>query len=259
MVDRREPDGAATDFDRFRESARTGDLELRDALVEDHLHLADHFIRRYRNRSVAEEDLRQIAHLAILRAVERFDPEKGFTFSTFASRTIDGELKRFFRDRSWAVRPPRRAQELHLEVRAAEEHLTQERGRAPTVAELSAHLGFDEDDILEGLEAGSAYHSTSLDQPRPGQTDDAPTTGDALGSVDEGFDQAENRLLTEELLEGLPDRERSILRMRFAEGLSQPEIAERIGVSQSYLSRLLRRTLVELRPRIEDVGGEAGY
>jgi RNA polymerase sigma-B factor len=239
-------------LERFREYARTGDIALRNELVEEHLGLCDYFVRRYRNRSAPEQDIRQIAHLAVLRAVDRFDPDRGFAFSTFASRTIDGELKRYLRDRTWAVRPPRRAQELHLEIRAAEEHLTQRAGRAPTVREVAEHLDLDEDDVLEGLDAGMAYHSSSLDRPRPGQPEDAPSAGAALGGADRGFEQTETKMVIDGLLATLPDRERTILEMRFRDGMSQPEIAERVGVSQSYLSRLLRRTLLDLRARLDD-------
>lgn len=244
--------GDASELERFREYARTRDRDLRNELVEDNLGIANHFIRRYRNRSVPEQDIRQIAHLAVLRAVERFDPDRGFRFSTFASRTIDGELKRYFRDRTWAVRPPRRAQELHLEIRAAEEHLTQQLGRSPAVSELADHLDLSEDDVLEGLDAGTAYRSSSLDRPRPGHADDAPTVAAALGDDDRGYDRSETRMIVDDLLTTLPDRERAILEMRFVDGMSQPAIAERIGVSQSYLSRLLRRTLLELRSTIDE-------
>lgn len=237
------------------EYRRTGDREMRNRVLEAHLDIADHFARRYGRRGVPEEDLRQIGVVAMLRAVDRFEPEQGVTFATFAGRTVEGELKRWFRDRSWAVRPPRRAQELHLEVRRAVEELSHRIGRSPTVAELAREVGADEDEVLEALEAGAAHRATSLDA--PAAPDDDRTVGDrALGSIDGGYGQVDARLTMEEALSGLPEREQEILRLRFYDRLSQPEIAERIGVSQSYLSRLLRRTLASLRETLEESGVE---
>lgn len=235
----------------FRELRRTGDITVRNDLVEAHTRLADYHVRRFGGRGVADDDLRQIANLAIVSAVDRFDPEMGVAFSTFANRTIEGELKRYLRDRSWSVRPPRRAQELHLEVRRADEDLTQRLGRSPTVAELSAEIKVSQDHILEAMEAGTAHHATSIDQPSGGEDDGgAPTVADRrLGTTDRGFIDVDQRIIVQDLLDGLPERERTILELRFFERLSQDEIAERLGVSQSYLSRLLRRTLLELRAK----------
>lgn len=233
------------------------DLEARNRLVEEHADLANHFVRRYAGRGLARDDLRQMAMLAMVKAADRFDPTMGVAFSTFASRTIDGELKRQFRDRSWSVRPPRALQELHLALRRADEELTQELGRPPRVDELAERLDVNEDDVLEALEAGAAHHADSLDAP---VGDSGRTTADRLGSGDVGYGRAEGRMLVEELLATLPERERTILELRFYEDLSQEEIAERIGVSQSYLSRLLRRTLLDLRQRsgLRDPNGVTG-
>jgi RNA polymerase sigma-B factor len=210
----------------FVEYRATGDRRVRNVLVEQHRDVADYFVKRYSRRGVAADDLRQLALIAIIHAVERFDPDVGVAFSTFASRTIEGELKRYFRDRTWSVRPPRRAQELHLELRRAEEDLTQQLGRSPTVAELAATLDASEDHVLEALEAGVAHQAASLDQ-SPGPDDDGATRGErVLAESDPGF------------------------YMRFFENMTQPEIAERIGVSQSYLSRILRKALVDLRSRL---------
>jgi RNA polymerase sigma-B factor len=219
---------------------------VRDQLVEDHLRLASHFARRYSGRGLSRDDLEQTARLALVKAAERFDPDRGFAFATFASRSIDGELKRQFRDHSWSVRPPRALQELHLDLRRADEELTQELGRKPRLAELAGRLGVDEESVLEALEAGVAHHAASLDAPLDEST---RTPSDQLGSRDPGFEHTDGRLLVEDLLASLPEREQEILRLRFYDNLSQEEIAERIGVSQSYLSRLLRRTLLDLRAR----------
>ena len=234
----------------FVDYRRTRSTELRNQLVEHHLHLAEHQVRRYQGRTPNVEDLRQIAHLGVLHAVERFDPSLGYAFSTFSGRTIEGDIKRWFRDRSWSVRPPRRAQELHLVVRRTEEEMTQQLGRSPTVSELADRLDLSTEEIIEGIEAGSAYRSSSIDRPPPGSDADAPTVAGSLGAVDERFAQTDLAVWLDGLLSELPEREQAIVAMRFGEGLSQPEIAERIGVSQSYLSRLLRRTLLQLRQAI---------
>lgn len=228
---------------------------VRDQLVEGHTRLASHFARRYSGRGLSRDDLEQTALLALVKAADRFDPERGVAFATFASRSIDGELKRQFRDHSWSVRPPRALQELHLDLRRADEELTQELGRRPRLTDLAARLGVDEEAVLEAMEAGVAHHATSLDAPLDEGT---RTASDHLGTGDPGYEHTDGRLLVEDLLAGLPDREREILQLRFYDNLSQEEIADRIGVSQSYLSRLLRRTLLDLRARGAEPQSEAG-
>jgi RNA polymerase sigma-B factor len=250
MVDEPGRDAMTALFVRFRDS---GDVELRNQLVVEHTHLAEYFVKRYSHRGVPADDLRQLALMAIVHAVDRFDPELGVAFSTFASRTIEGELKRYFRDRTWSVRPPRRAQELHLELRQAEEHLAHVLGRSPTIPELSAELGVDEDHVLEALEAGRAHQATSLDQRTDQDDERAATRADlVLAVTDTRYSDVDQQLLVRELMEELPERERTVLYLRFFENLTQPEIAERIGVSQSYLSRILRRALLDLRARLSD-------
>ena len=176
----------------------------------------------------------------------------GVAFSTFASRTIEGEIKRYFRDRTWSVRPPRRAQELHLQLRRADEELTHRLGRAPTMAELALEVDASEDHVIEALEAGVARQATSTDQPM-GADSDAGALGDRiLGVGDAGYDDVDQQIVVRQLLDTLPDREREVIRLRFFENLTQPEIAERMGVSQSYLSRIIRRTLVDLRGELSD-------
>lgn len=249
-------EGRAEISAQFREYRQTGDRALRNRIVEAHIDLPDYFVRRYSGRGVPEADLRQTALLTMVRAVDRFDPDLGVEFSTFASRTIEGELKRYFRDRTWDVRPPRRAQELHLDLRRAEEELSQRLGRPPTVRELASHLDETVDHVLEAMEAGSAHRAASLDQPMvPGDEQSAPHAA-ALADIDPGFGGVERRMVVVDLVQQLPEREREIIALRFFEGLSQDEIAERIGVSQSYLSRLLRKALLQLREALED--DEAG-
>jgi len=258
-----DPDSAATPPDDpraddplagFVEYRRTGDRRLRNQLVEENRQVAEYFVKRYSHRGVPTDDLRQISLLAVISAVERFDPEVGVTFSTFASRTIDGELKRYLRDRTWMVRPPRRAQELHLELRRADEELSQRLGRSPTIAELAAEVDASQDHVLEALEAGVAHQATSLDQPQGGgEADETRSVGDrVLVDHDRGFGDVDRREMVADLLVGLPEREREVIRLRFFENLTQPEIAKRMGVSQSYLSRIIRRTLVDLRDRITE-------
>ncbi|WP_334143218.1 sigma-70 family RNA polymerase sigma factor [Rhabdothermincola sp.] len=253
--DQARPTGAGTtpavksaDVELFRRYRATGDRNLRNELVEANRALADYHVRRYAQRGQPEDDLRQVALLAILRAVERFDPDLGVSFSTFANRTIDGELKRYLRDRTWSVRPPRRAQELHLEVRRADEELTQRLGRSPTVLELASELGANVDHVLEAFEVSGARRASSLDQPAG---DEEFTRAERLGQVEPGFGVIDHRLLVSDLLDTLDERDRFIIQRRFFDNCSQEEIARELGVSQSYLSRVLRRILLQLRHELE--------
>lgn len=233
----------------------TGDRRYRNRVVEHHLHLAEYFVRRFANRGVPLEDLRQVALLSIVRAVDRFDPGLEVTFATFAGRTVEGELKRYFRDRTWSVRPPRRTQELHLELRSARERLAQRLGRVPTVKELAVELEVGQDHVIEAMEASAAHRAASLDAPAPspGDGSEPDTASQQLAEIERGYLSVDARIVVQDLLDRLPPRERTVIELRFFEGLSQPEIAERIGVSQSYLSRIIRRTLVDLRARMGEV------
>ena len=248
-----EPDaGGTTDgLDGFREYRRTGSRRLRNELVESNLQLVEPYVRRFDQRGVARDDLRQVAMLAVLKAVERFDPDYGVTFGTFAGRTIEGELKRHLRDRGWAVRPPRRKQEVYLAVRQAEDELTQSLGRAPTIDELARHTGETVDGVLEAIDAGGARHAGSIDAPQ------GPDRSDAGTLVDEraGVGDVELRVLVDEVLAGLDERERTVIRMRFYEERSQAEIADELGLSQSFVSRLIRQTLLAARERLSDAAG----
>ena len=229
--------------DKFIEFARSRDKQLRDELVEAHLGLAYQLARRFSNRGEAYDDLAQVASLALIRSVDRFDPGRGVEFSTFATRTVIGELKRHFRDRGWAVRAPRRIQELYLELGHASESLAHELGRPPTVAELAQATGSSEEAVLEALEAGQSYRTTSIDAP---DRQDSPMAS-RLGEVDAGFRGTEDRMVLAISLAGLPERERTILQLRFVEGLTQSQIADQIGVSQMHVSRLLTTSLAKLR------------
>jgi RNA polymerase sigma-B factor len=222
------------------------DREIRDERVHSHLGLAHQLARRFANRGETHDDLVQVASLALVRAAERFDPERGVMFSTFAAANIIGELKRHFRDRGWAVRAPRRLQELVLEIGSAVDRLGQELGRVPKVSELAKEIGVAESDVLEALEAGQGYRTASIDaRDREGQT-----MAESLGSEDGGFASVENHSALAKALETLSPRDRKLVQLRFVDGLSQSEIAARLGVSQMQISRLLAANLRRLRSNI---------
>jgi RNA polymerase sigma-B factor len=218
---------------------------LRDELVTIHIPLAEHLARRFRDRGEPLDDLIQVATIGLIKAVDRFDSDRGVEFSTFATPTIVGEIKRHFRDRGWAIRVPRRLQDLRMQLSQATAELSQRTGRAPTVAELAAHIGVSQEQILEGIESSAAYSTLSIDA--GGDDDDAPTLVSTLGHEDPEIASFELREALRPLLQSLPERDRQIIAMRFGEGLTQTQIAQRIGVSQMHVSRLLARSLEQLR------------
>jgi RNA polymerase sigma-B factor len=226
----------------FVEYAKTRDTRLRDQLVEAHIGLARHLAGRFTFRGEPLDELEQVALVGIMNAVDRFEPERGGQFSTFAVPTVVGELKRHFRDRGWAVRVPRRVQELHLEIGRLVGALSQELGRSPTPSELAQRAGVDEERVIEAMEAGGMYQLTSLD---------APSSSGADTSAPDEFATLDQRMAIEELLATLPARERTIVELRFFDGLTQSEIAERVGISQMHVSRLLARSLNTLRDAAE--------
>jgi len=242
--------------ERFAEYRRTGDRRLRDELVEAHVPLAQYLSRRFAHRGESHDDLLQVALLGLLKAVERFDPGRGLQFSTFATPTIVGELKRHFRDRGWAMRVPRRVQELHLQLSRAVSAMSQSQGRSPTPAELGAYLGVSEEEVLEAMEAGGLYRLASLDAPAPAADDGGDLIG-MIGHEDGDLDRVEHADELSTLLGVLPERERAIVYLRFFRGFTQSEIAERIGISQMHVSRLLARSLDRLRREAQvTVGAE---
>ena len=219
---------------------------LRDELVEQHLPLVEYLARRFRNRGEPLDDLVQVATIGLIKSVDRFDLERGVEFSTYATPTIVGEIKRHFRDKGWAIRVPRRLQELKLSLTKATSELSQKNGRSPTVAELARHLGLTDEEILEGLESANAYSAVSLDAPDGGD-DDSPSVSDSLGITDDALEGVEYRESLKPLLERLPAREKKILMLRFFGGMTQSQIAAELGISQMHVSRLLARTLAQLR------------
>lgn len=222
----------------------------RERIVERCLPLADHIARRFDGRGEPREDLIQVARVGLVNAVNRFDVDAGSDFVSFAVPTIMGEVRRHFRDNSWSVKVPRRLKELHLRLGAATAELSQRLGRAPTASELAVELEMDREEVIEGLVAGSSYNTLSIDSGGGGD-EEAPAIVDTLGDMDDGLDQIDNRETLRPLLAQLPERERTVLVLRFFESMTQTQIAERVGVSQMHVSRLLAKSLARLRDQLE--------
>src|SRR4051812_8063633 len=231
-------------------SPREGDKAARAALVDPFLPLARQLARRYQRGGEPLDDLVQVASLGLLKAIDRFDPSRETAFSSFAVPTILGELKRHFRDRGWSVRVPRDLQELAVKLDPVSEELTRELGRPPTPAEIGERTGTTVEQVLEAREAASAYRAVSLDRPRE-EDEDGDGLGAAYGIEDPGFSVAEDSATIERLMRVLSEREREVLRLRFAEDLTQAEIGERIGVSQMRVSRIIRQAVNRLRDAAE--------
>ncbi len=220
---------------------------VRDELVTMHLPLVYHLARRFRDRGEPHDDLVQVGTIGLIKAVDRFDPDRGVEFSTYATPTIVGEIKRHFRDKGWSVRVPRRLQELRMAITRATAEVSQDLGRSPTVRELATRLAISEEEVLEGLEAAQSYSALSLDG--GGGDDEAgpPALMDTLGTDDEALANVEYRETLRPLLAALPDRERQIVLLRFFHNKTQSEIAAEVGVSQMHVSRLLVKSLGTLR------------
>jgi RNA polymerase sigma-B factor len=234
------------DRELFMRLKEHGDQHAREELVERFMGLARQVAVRYRRQSEPLEDVMQVAALGLLKAIDRFDPDRGIAFSSFAVPTMLGEVKRHFRDKSWTVRPPRDLQELTLRVEQATTQLASSLGRSPSVAELAEHLSVSDEDVLEALEAGRARSATSLSAPR-GDEEDGTTLGDLLGDEEDGFDRAEERATLAVLFNELTPRERTVLTLRFRQDMTQAEIGEIVGVSQMQVSRIIRSAIDRLR------------
>ena len=225
-----------------------GEEAARAALVTRFMPLARSLARRYERSSESLDDLVQVASLGLLKAIDRFDPTLGNAFVSFAVPTILGELRRYFRDNCWDVHVPRGTQERTLKLEQAERRLTVDRGRAPSVPELAEYLEITPEQVLDAMAASQAYGALSLDAPRSSMTGEPATTyAEMLGETDERFTLVEDRVTIAGALEHIPERERVVLQLRFVEDLTQSEIADRIGVSQMQVSRLLRHALEQLR------------
>src|SRR3954447_19305233 len=228
---------------------RTRERPLRNALIERHMTLAEGLAGPYARRGEAFDDLRQVAMLGLLKAVDRFDPDREIPFASFAIPTIRGELRRHFRDRGWTIKVPRRLQELHLELDAIAAKVSQEQGRPPTVSEIAATAGVSDEAVLEAMEVSDLYRPRSLDA--PARTEAGGSVADGLGSDDHTLTDAEARVALRSMLQELSERDRRIVCLRYFEELTQSEIAEQVGISQMHVSRLLARSLEVLAAALE--------
>ena len=239
------PPVTKADRDLLRRYHEEGDRSAREALVERHLPLVRSLARRYAGRGEALEDIEQVGAIGLIKAIDRYELERDVALTTYATPNVVGEIKRHFRDRGWAIRIPRALQELNVKMSGAIERLTAALGRSPTIAEIAEELDAAPEQVLEALEAGSAYSPVSLSA-GPAADDDLDLM-EVIGGEDENFERADERTSLAPALEALPDREREILRMRFEEGMTQTQIADRVGLSQMHVSRLIRKSLERMR------------
>ena len=228
------------------------DPSAREELVRIHYPLVEYLAHRFAGRGEPVDDLVQVASIGLLKAIDRFEPERGVKFSTYATPTIIGELKRHFRDKGWAMRVPRRLQEIGLQLSRVVSELYQELGRSPTVAEIATHSRLSEDDVLEGMDAIHAHSIASLDAPTD---EEGQTSGARLGAEDETYELLEGWASIEPHLERLAEREKRILYLRFFRGMTQSQIADKLNISQMHVSRLLSRTLATLREAVGEPQG----
>lgn len=242
-------------FRRFKEE---GDMDAREKLVMSHLNLVRFIANKFKNRGEPIDDLIQVGYLGLLKAIDRFDPSRGLEFTTFATPTIMGEIKRHFRDKGWSVRVPRRLQELSAKVNQATDTLTSQLQRSPTIAEIADYLDATVDEVLEAMESSSAYSSVSLEAPSGADDDDTPSVIDRYATEDSDLAFTDDRIIIEEALASFSPRERDVIEMRFLKGMTQIEIAGKLGISQVQVSRLLRRTLKKIQDKIDPEGVMTG-
>jgi RNA polymerase sigma-B factor len=239
-----------TDRDLLRRYHDRGDLEARERLIEQYLPLVRSLARRYANRGEQLEDLVQVGCIGLIKAIDRFDVERGVELTTYATPNIIGEIKRHFRDKGWSVRVPRGLQELNVRLSQLLEQLTIQLERSPTITELAKAAGVDEEEVLEALESGQAYTTVSLSTPT-GHGDDADLDPlESLGTLEHEYEVSEDRAVLAPGLRALDERERRIIHLRFWEGLTQSQIAQQVGISQMHVSRLIRRSLEKVREEI---------
>ncbi|HEX3911627.1 MAG TPA: SigB/SigF/SigG family RNA polymerase sigma factor [Solirubrobacteraceae bacterium] len=241
------PRQAADEKELFLLWRRDQDKDAHEALIERYTPLCRSLARRYGRSTEPFDDLFQVAQLGLLKALKRFDPERGFPFQAFAVPTVLGEMRRYFRDSGWAVHVPRGTQERALEVREAQHQLSEDHGRAPTVAQLCEYLELEPEQVLDGLRALAGYGTLSLDAPRHGEDEDGGSYAESIGDEDARYELVELGLSVATALEQLSPEQRELLRLRYVEDLTQTQIAARIGISQMQVSRLLRRCLEKLR------------
>jgi RNA polymerase sigma-B factor len=225
-----------------------GDTSAREELIERHLPLVRSLARRYAGRGESLEDIEQVGAIGLIKAIDRFELARDVSLATYATPNVVGEIKRHFRDKGWAVRVPRALQELNASMSGAIERLTVKMARSPTVAEIAKELETTPEQVLEAMEVGSAYSTVSLSGGPSGEDELDPL--ETIGTEDEGYERSEQRAALAPALDRLPAREREILRMRFEEGLPQTQIAQRVGLSQMHVSRLIRKSLAVMREEL---------
>jgi RNA polymerase sigma-B factor len=223
----------------------------RDLIIERCLPLADHIARRFKNRGEPYEDLVQVARMGLIQAVNRFDVDNGADFLAFAVPTMMGEVRRYFRDHGWSIKVPRRMKELGPQLNRARDELSQRLGRAPTASEVASHLGLDREEVVQAQLASSAYTTLSSDAPAfGGEGDDGRSVSSSFGDLDANLEKVLDVETVRPLLAALPERDQTVLLLRFFENMTQTQIAERLGVSQMHVSRLLARALATLRDQV---------
>ena len=227
-----------------------GDLHAREQLIEQYMPLVRSLARRYAYRGEQLDDLVQIGAIGLIKAIDRFDIDRGVELTTYATPNIMGEIKRHFRDKGWAVRVPRGLQELNVRLSKLIEALTVQHGRSPTMSELAKAAGVEEEEVLEAIESGRAYTSLSLSVGGGGGDDDDLDPLESLGTEEHQYEVSEDRAVLAPGFKALDERERKILQLRFFEGLTQSQIAQQVGISQMHVSRLIRRSLEKIREEI---------
>ena len=238
----------------FRRYKAEGDEEAREQLIVSHVNLVRYIAAKFKNRGEPLDDLIQVGTIGLIKAIDRFDPSRGLEFTTYATPTIMGEIKRHFRDKGWTIRVPRRLQELSAKVNSATDELTAQLQRSPSIEEVADYLGTTADEVLEAMESSSAYSSVPLEGQGNNEEDDAPSVIDRYASVDGDLEASDDRMVLEEVIGEFPEADQQAIRMRFIDGMTQVEIAKRLGISQVQVSRMLRRALRRIQDKIDPEG-----
>lgn len=248
----------AWDKDRTRELFRRykeeGDEEAREQLIVSHVNLVRYIAAKFKNRGEPLDDLIQVGTIGLIKAIDRFDPSRGLEFTTYATPTIMGEIKRHFRDKGWTIRVPRRLQELSAKVNTVTDELTVELQRSPSIDEIAARLGTIPDEVLEAMESSSAYSSVPLEGQGGTEEDDAPAVIDRYASVDNDLEASDDRMILEDVISEFSEADQQAIRMRYLDGMTQVEIAKKLGISQVQVSRMLRRALRRIQEKIDPEG-----
>ncbi len=248
----------AWDKDRTRELFRRykeeGDEEAREQLIVSHVNLVRYIAAKFKNRGEPLDDLIQVGTIGLIKAIDRFDPSRGLEFTTYATPTIMGEIKRHFRDKGWTIRVPRRLQELSAKVNTVTDELTVELQRSPSIDEIAARLGTTPDEVLEAMESSSAYSSVPLEGQGGTEEDDAPAVIDRYASVDNDLEASDDRMILEDVISEFSEADQQAIRMRYLDGMTQVEIAKKLGISQVQVSRMLRRALRRIQEKIDPEG-----